>query len=144
MSEPYRVGPGKPPLENRFTGANAAYFAKRSWLDRPAKMETLPARARKQVEQLPFEREAQKLWRQVDKLRRLISREDDPQKLANLTVAHSRLFSSWQVLTGTERPGTRRSNKPRPPVLAQNPVLTLVTPQDIVSDRIFVESNIPI
>ena len=45
---------------------------------------------------------------------RMANRKLTEKQLADLTAAHARLFSAWQVLTETPNPGSRRVKPSKP------------------------------
>jgi hypothetical protein len=58
-----------------------------------------------------------RLASQLIQIEELMDGETDADTLQKLSAAHARIFSAWQVLSGTPNPGARkagRKDKPAP------------------------------
>ncbi len=93
------------PHKFRFTKENARENAAKSWRarrEREAKLEAEAAKGRQSTPQ--SERLALQIT-YIELAMKSCTKADDLQKLS---AAHSRLFKTWQVLTETPNPGSRR------------------------------------
>jgi hypothetical protein len=66
---------------------------------------------------------------QLSRIEAMMNKATEARDLAALAAAHERLFKSWQVLTGTPNPGSRRSKPIRPQAPSAAPVEAQI-PQD--------------
>ncbi len=103
------------PLSDGFGGSkhwitkeNARELSARSWQKRKQHEKELLEAAKRDKEATP---QSIQLAKQLAQIEYLMDGEKDPDALVKLSSAHSRLFSAWQVLTGTPNPGSRRSSK---------------------------------
>jgi hypothetical protein len=100
-----------PRQPHRFTKENAKLFSVRGW------QASREARAKMKADALKLRQvtpQAERLASQVKQLEDLMDGETDADVLAKLAGAHSKLFATWQVLTGTPNPGSRRVKASRP------------------------------
>jgi hypothetical protein len=73
-----------------------------------------------------------RVQRQLEQVADMIDDATNADELQKLSAAHARLFNTWQVLTATPNPGSRKAGSTRPkPAPAFDP--TPATPQPVVS-----------
>lgn len=96
------------PLIFRITKENAREFAEKSWNARRAKAALREQEAEQGRKSTP---QSERIAKQIERIEEMMDKTKDPDALSSLTMAHSRLFSSWQVLTGTPNPGSRKSRR---------------------------------
>jgi hypothetical protein len=97
----------------RFNSENAREMAARSSQarrDRKAKLEAEAATGRLATPQ------SERLAKQIGAIEALMDGQKNADILQKLSAAHARLFTAWQVLTGTPNPGSRKAGKSRSPV----------------------------
>jgi len=70
-----------------------------------------------------------RIQEQLARIEYLMSKTKKPDALQKLSAAHARLFSAWQVLTGTPNPGARRGKSKRDQMPSFEPVEPVETPQ---------------
>ncbi len=114
LAEPQSILANPPLSDNpnsvahRITKENAREFSRKAWEARRKRQSDEKAMADKGRNATP---ESEELAVELRRLRVLISETDDPDDLQKLTAARSRLFSEWQVLTGTPNPGARKTQR---------------------------------
>lgn len=120
----------KPPAKIfQINHENARALAFKSWENRRKKKHVLEAEASTGRLATP---QSLKIAKQIGDIEDLMDGERDADVLQKLSAAHARLFSAWQVLTGTQNPGSRKAGSTRPkPAPAFDP--TPATPQPVVS-----------
>jgi hypothetical protein len=113
------------PQNFRFTKENARENAAKSWearRERKAKLEVEAAKGRQSTPQ------SERLALQIARVERMMETEKSADKLQKLSATHTRLFKTWQVLTGTPNPGQRRrgrgDDRPAPPTVQRSPITT--------------------
>jgi hypothetical protein len=94
----------------RITKENAREMAAKAWAARRAKAKTLQEQAQAGRNATP---QSERLANQIAQIELLMDGEKDADTLSKLSTAHARLFTAWQVLTGTPNPGSRRSRSQR-------------------------------
>ena len=95
----------------RITKENAREFAQRGWEARRKREFEQKELANRALSSTP---QSTALAKQIKQLEDLMDGETDADVLAKLAGAHSKLFATWQVLTGTPNPGSRRVKGSRP------------------------------
>jgi hypothetical protein len=109
------------PHKFRFTKENARVNAARSWQARRERKAKLEAEAAKGRQATP---QSERLALQITYIELAMKACKTPDDLQKLSAAHSRLFRSWQVLTETPNPGSRRvrGNSIRPAAQVAVPI----------------------
>jgi hypothetical protein len=75
-------------------------------------------------------RQLDRLSKQLEDLEKLMDGQEDADTLQKLSAAHARLFDAWMVLTGTPRPGVRKTQRERNARhIAPSPISDPETPQ---------------
>lgn len=108
------------PQSYRITKDTAREFARLSW-------EARRKREAEQAEQAKAGREATpqsvRLAKLLEQHEALMDEETDADTLQKLSAAHSRIFSAWQVLSGTPNPGSAKGRaKPKAPMIQPEPI----------------------
>jgi hypothetical protein len=116
--------PAHSPQIFRITTDNARELAAKSHESRRAKLKLLQEQAEAGRNATP---QSERIAEQIKRIEEMLNDATDPDELATLTMAHSRLFSTWQVLTGTPNPGSRKSNRREKPA---QPLQPIETPQE--------------
>lgn len=94
----------KPHWFNRET---AREMSRKAWDKRREKAKALQEAMERDRVATPQSVQLSKQLRQIEEL---MDGEKDADTLQKLSAAHARLFSAWQVLTGTPNPGSRKAN----------------------------------
>jgi uncharacterized protein YdiU (UPF0061 family) len=89
----------------RFTKENARENAAKSWQARRERKAKLEAEARLGRQSTP---QSERLALEIERVLAMMEKEKDADRLQKLSATYARLFNSWQVLTGTPNPGSRR------------------------------------
>jgi hypothetical protein len=105
-------------LHSRITTANARLLALKSW---EVRRQAAKEREAVAVEPLPeppkpenpLETRAREIEMMIDQTMKAYVEADLPRDKQALAMSLDRLFGTWALLTGHERPGVRRSAKPR-------------------------------
>ena len=97
-----------PPLKYRINHANAREMQLRSQAAKIAAKRELEDQAAKGRAATP---QSVRLAKQITRLEQLMEDEDDAGTLSKLATAHQKLFDAWMVLTGTPRPGVRKTGR---------------------------------
>lgn len=103
--------PLKPPLPHAFTSANAAEMARRANAAKRARIAALEADSVALRNVTP---QSERLANRLEQLERLMDGETDGDAWNKLSSSYAKIFSAWQVLTGTPNPGSRRVKASRP------------------------------
>jgi hypothetical protein len=111
LGESPQTAPQSGSLAHRFTTENAREMALRANAAKKARQEQLEADSEKLRMVTP---QSERLSSQIMQLEKLMDGETDAKTLALLATSHSKLFATWQVLTGTPNPGSRRVKASRP------------------------------
>ena len=105
-----------PPVETRFTHANAREMAARSVAARKAAeleaiADPLSAADDRKEPQAPHARECARLKKQMGRLDDLLDAAQTAADWRDLTNARARLFDQWAHLAGIPKPGSRRPGR---------------------------------
>jgi hypothetical protein len=95
----------------RFTPENARENAAKSWAARRERKAKLEAEAAKGRQSTP---QSERLALEIARIVQMMDKTKSADELQKLSAAHSRLFKTWQVLTGTPNPGSRKFRGGRP------------------------------
>lgn len=117
--------PLKPPLPHAFTSANAAEMARRSNAAKRARIAALEEDRAALRNVTP---QSERLANRLEQLEQLMDGETDGDTWNKLSSSYAKIFSAWQVLTGTPNPGSRRVKSSRP---SQGQVETVQVVYDI-------------
>jgi hypothetical protein len=93
------------PQPFRFTRENARDMAARSWEARRKRKAKLESEAKAGRNSTP---QSERLALEIERVLTMMEEEKDADRLQKLSATYARLFNSWQVLTGTPNPGSRR------------------------------------
>lgn len=89
-------------------------IARLAELERAGKINVMPERAKR-------------IEKQMDSIERMMNESKDADELQKLSAAHARLFGAWQVLTGTQNPGVKKSSRTRQPQSSAEPLPDPIT-----------------